>query len=73
MEVCCLVLDVAIATRVIQKDLKGTEFANYSRIYEEEQDLYLWRGDDCAPDPDWVFIAAAREDIPRLVEAVRSL
>ncbi len=36
MEVCCLVVDVAIATRVIQKDLESTEFANYSRIYEEE-------------------------------------
>lgn len=41
--------------------------------HEEEQDLYLWRGDDCAPDADWVLIAAAREDVPRLVEAVRDL
>ena len=36
MEVCCMVVDVEIATRVIAEDLKGTEFANYSRIYEEE-------------------------------------
>lgn len=35
MEVCCLVVDVAIATRVIEEDLKGTEFEDYSQIYEE--------------------------------------
>ena len=42
-------------------------------VHDEEQDLYLWRGDDCAPDADWAFIAAAREDVPRLVEALRDL
>ena len=35
-----------------------------------EPDLYLWRGDDLAPDEDWTFIAAARADIPRLVGAL---
>jgi hypothetical protein len=40
--------------------------------HDEEPDLYLWRGDDLAPDPDWVFIAHAREDIPQLVAAARA-
>ncbi len=35
MEVCCLVVDFEIAKRVIQGDLQGTEFENYSRIYDE--------------------------------------
>ena len=35
MEVCCMVVDTDIATRVIQDDLKNTDFADYSRIYEE--------------------------------------
>ena len=35
MEVCCLVVDIAIAARIIEEDLKGTEFADYSKIYEE--------------------------------------
>ena len=35
MEVCCMVVDSEIAKRVIAEDLKGTEFADYSRIYEE--------------------------------------
>ena len=35
MEVCCLVVDVGIALRVIKTDLKGSPFANYSRIFEE--------------------------------------
>jgi hypothetical protein len=36
-------------------------------------DLYLWRGDDLAPDEDFTFIGATREDVPRLVAAVRAL
>ena len=36
MEVCCFVVDFEIAKKVIQEDLKETEFADYSRIYEEE-------------------------------------
>jgi hypothetical protein len=35
MEVCCLVVDFKIAKRVIEKDLKDTKFADYSRIYDE--------------------------------------
>jgi hypothetical protein len=35
MEVCCMVVDAEIAKRVIADDLKGTEFSDYSRIYEE--------------------------------------
>ena len=35
MEVCCMVVDAEIAKRVIEEDLKGTEFSDYSRIYEE--------------------------------------
>lgn len=35
MEACCYVVDFSIARAVIEKDLRGTEFADYSRIYEE--------------------------------------
>ncbi|MBS0264153.1 MAG: hypothetical protein JSS02_19610 [Planctomycetes bacterium] len=35
MEVCCFVVDFAIAKRVIEEDLKQTKFADYSRIYDE--------------------------------------
>ncbi len=35
MEVCAYVVDFEIAKAVIEKDLAGTEFANYSRIYDE--------------------------------------
>lgn len=36
MEVCCVVVDAAVARHVIEADLKGTEFSGYSRIYVEE-------------------------------------
>ena len=36
MEVCCLVVDFEIAKRVIEHDLAGTEFAGFSRIYNED-------------------------------------
>lgn len=36
MEVCNYVVDFEVAKRVIEKDLKGTEFENYTRIYDEE-------------------------------------
>lgn len=36
MEVCCLVVDFDIAKRVIEADLKDTEFSNYTRIYCED-------------------------------------
>ncbi len=35
MEVCCLVVEFETARRVIESDLHGTEFADYSRIYDE--------------------------------------
>lgn len=35
MEACCVVVDARIARKVIEQDLAGTEFADYSRIYEE--------------------------------------
>lgn len=36
MEVCNFVVDFDIAKQVIAADLAGTEFANYSRIYNEK-------------------------------------
>jgi hypothetical protein len=36
MEACCMVVDAEIAMDVIEGDLKDTQFADYSRIYEEE-------------------------------------
>jgi hypothetical protein len=38
MEVCCFVIDFEIAKTVIEKDLKETEFSDYLRIYDEEQE-----------------------------------
>ena len=35
MEVCCFVIDFDIAKAVIEKDLKETEFSNYTRIFIE--------------------------------------
>lgn len=35
MEVCCFVVDFKLAKEMIEKDLENTEFADYSRIYEE--------------------------------------
>lgn len=37
MEVCNFVVDVPLAKTVIEADLKGTEFGNYSRIYCEHE------------------------------------
>lgn len=36
MEVCNYVVDFEVAKRVIDAELKGTEFENYTRIYDEE-------------------------------------
>ena len=36
MEVSCFVVDFDVAQRIIAADLEGTEFANYSRIYDED-------------------------------------
>ena len=38
MEVCCFVIDFDIAKSVIEQDLKNTEFADYSRIYNEDEE-----------------------------------
>ncbi len=35
MEVCCFVVDFEAAKQVIQKDLAGTEFEDYTRIFDE--------------------------------------
>lgn len=35
MEVCCFVADFEVAKRVIENDLKGTEFGDYTRIFRE--------------------------------------
>jgi hypothetical protein len=37
MEVCNFVVDFEIAKKVIKEDLEGTEFANYTRIYDENE------------------------------------
>jgi len=41
MEVCCFVVDFNIAKQVIEQALKGTEFANYTRIYDENVESLL--------------------------------
>ena len=35
MEVCCFVVDFDVAKKVIEADLKGTEFSDFTRIYDE--------------------------------------
>jgi hypothetical protein len=35
MEVCCYVVDFELAQRVISENLKGTEFEDFTRIYDE--------------------------------------
>lgn len=37
MEVGCIVVDFDIAKKVIEEKLKGTQFANYSRIYIDQE------------------------------------
>jgi hypothetical protein len=37
MEVCCFVVDFEIAKNIIEQNLKGTEFGDYSRIYDENE------------------------------------
>lgn len=38
MEVCCYVVDFDIAKKVIEEELKNTEFEDYTRIYNESED-----------------------------------
>jgi predicted DNA-binding WGR domain protein len=35
MDVCCLVVDFAVAQRAIIRDLRDSSFANYVRIYDD--------------------------------------
>lgn len=35
MDVCCFVVDFNLAKGVVESDLQGTEFENFTRIYEE--------------------------------------
>lgn len=37
---------------------------------ENEADLYVWLGATLAPDADFDFVASARQDIPRLLDAL---
>ena len=37
MEICCFVVDFAIALRVIEADLKDTPFGDYARIHREDE------------------------------------
>jgi hypothetical protein len=36
MEVCCLVVDFDIAKRVIEADLQGTMYSDFTRIYKDD-------------------------------------
>ncbi len=38
MEICNVVVDFDAAKKVIEEDLVGTEFANYTRIYREDNE-----------------------------------
>lgn len=38
MEVCCYVIDFKTAKHAIAEDLAGTEFENYTRIYDENEE-----------------------------------
>jgi len=38
MEVCCFVIDFDTAKNVITQNLKDTEFADYLRIYNENEE-----------------------------------
>ena len=39
MEVCCFVVDFDIAKQVIETKLKDTEFADYTRIFDENAEV----------------------------------
>ena len=38
MEVCCFVIDFEVAKSVTEENLKDTEFANYTRIFDENKE-----------------------------------
>ncbi|MDR2723587.1 MAG: hypothetical protein LBB25_00050 [Holosporaceae bacterium] len=37
MEICCLVADYDLAKQLISEKLKSTKFADYCRIYEQDE------------------------------------
>jgi hypothetical protein len=37
MEVCNFVVDFGLSKKVIEQNLAGTEFSNFTRIYEEDR------------------------------------
>lgn len=37
---------------------------------DDEPDLYLWVDDSLAPEADFAFVAHARQDLPKLLDAV---
>jgi len=39
---------------------------------DDQPDMYLWLGSRLAPSADFRFVAAARQDIPRLVGALKN-
>jgi len=51
MDVCCFVVDFDVAKRVIEKDLKRTKFADYSRIFDERAEE-PGDADDRGPEPE---------------------
>lgn len=38
MEVCCIVVDFEIAKKIIEDNLNGTEFGDYTRIYQMDNE-----------------------------------
>ena len=38
MEACCFVVDFNLAKKIIEQDLRGTEFENYTRIFDENEE-----------------------------------
>jgi hypothetical protein len=53
-----------IASLESQGGLGGCNVISVTATDDDQPDLYLWFGDQLAPDGDWEFVAAARQDIP---------
>ncbi|MDR2837286.1 MAG: hypothetical protein LBV49_01760 [Azonexus sp.] len=60
MEVCCFVVDFKIACAVVIADLKGSEFSDFTRIYDEDSDESVPH----APDMDWKLSSECDADLP---------
>jgi hypothetical protein len=60
-------------TAFLERD-GGMGGSNMIRVSDDdnEPDLYLWLGDALAPDADFEFVAAARQDIPNLLMAAKA-